>query len=203
VPTAERFWTRRLRWRLLAAWRWPAFAILTVVDAVLLHELGTGVRFNWPVSLILASFANIALLAAADVLARLTARNRAVHGVTTPATQLEVWIDRGGIALLALGTIGLAAAGAATHHLVVSETRATEANARAVETWVAGNASAEYRRNIETANTVRLAPNYFRTCIANDGRDRFLCLFVDTKGKPPEVVRDPSTLPNKREATGP
>src|SRR5205814_1212019 len=74
VPTAERFWTRRLRWRLLGAWRWPTFAIFTVVDALLLHEVGTGVRFNWPVSLILASFANIGLLAVADVLARLTAR---------------------------------------------------------------------------------------------------------------------------------
>jgi hypothetical protein len=203
VATAERFWTRRLRWRLLAAWRWPAFALFTVVDAVLLHELGTGVRFNWAVSLILASFANIALLAAADVLARLTARNRAARGVATADTQLEVWIDRGGIALLAIGAVGLAAAGAATHHLVVSETRATEANAHAVETWVGSNGSAEYRRNLETANTVRLAPDYFRTCVANDERDRYLCLFVDTRKKPPEVVRDPSTLPNRREASGP
>ncbi|MEA2349833.1 MAG: hypothetical protein QOG86_774, partial [Thermoleophilaceae bacterium] len=64
MTTAERFWTRRLRWRLLGAWRWPAYAVATVVDAVLLHEVGTGVRFNWPVSLILASFVNVALLAA-------------------------------------------------------------------------------------------------------------------------------------------
>src|SRR5918912_3554369 len=93
VATAERFWTRRLRWRLLGAWRWPAFAVLTVVDAALLHEVGTGVRFNWPVSLILASFANIALLSAADALARLAARNRAAQGVQDP--HLEVTIDRG------------------------------------------------------------------------------------------------------------
>jgi hypothetical protein len=203
VASAERFWTRRLRWRLLGAWRWPAFAVLTVVDAVLLHELGTGVRFNWAVSLILASFANIALLGAADVLARLTARNRAAHGLPTADTQLEVATDRGGVALLALGAVGLAAVGAATHHVIVSETRDTEANARAVQSWVERNASPEYRRNIETANTVRLAPDYFRTCVANDRRDRYLCLFVDTKRKPPEVVRDPSTLPNKREAAGP
>jgi hypothetical protein len=120
MTTAERFWTRRLRWRLLAAWRWPAFALFTVVDAVLLHELGTGVRFNWAVSLILASFANVALLGMADVLARLTARNRAAHGVPTAETELEVAIDRGGVALLAVGAVGLAAAGLATHHLIVS-----------------------------------------------------------------------------------
>ena len=203
MATAERFWTRRLRWRLVGAWRWPAFAVFTVLDAVLLHELGTGVRFKWAVSLILASFANIALLATADVLARLTARNRAAHGVETADTQLEVWIDRGGIALLAAGAVGLAAAGLATHHIVVSETRATEANAHAVETWVGHNASAEYRRNLETANTVRLAQDYFRTCIANDDRDRFLCLFVETRRKPPQVERDPSVLPNKRDANAP
>ena len=203
MASAERFWTRRLRWRLLGAWRWPAFAIFTVVDGVLLHELGTGTRFNWPASLILASFANVGLLAAADVLARLTARNRAAQGVPTPPTKLEVTIDRGGVALLALGAIGLAAVGAATHHLIVSETRATEANARAVEAWVGRHGSAEYRRNLETANTVRLKAGYFRTCIANDHRDRFLCLFVDTKRKPPQVVRDPSTLPNKSEAASP
>jgi hypothetical protein len=117
-------------------------------------------------------------------------------------TQLEVAIDRGGVALLAIGAVGLAAAGLATHHLIVSETRATEANARAVERWVDRYGSAEYRRNLETANTARLRRDYFRTCIANDTRDRFLCLFVDTRRKPPEVVRDPSTLPNRREVGG-
>jgi hypothetical protein len=203
VTTAERFWTRRLRWRLLGAWRWPAYAVATVVDAVLLHEVGTGVRFNWAVSLILASFVNVALLALADVLARITARNRAAHGRPMADTQVEVTIDRGGVALLAIGTVALAASGLATHHLIVSETRDTEANARAVQRYVDAHGTAEYRRNIDTANTVRLAPDYFRTCIADDARSRYLCLFVDTKEKPPKVVRDPSTLPNRHEAAGP
>ena len=203
MTTAERFWTRRLRWWLVGAWRWPAYAVATIVDAVLLHEVGTGVRFNWAVALILASFANIALLAIADVLARLTARNRAAHGAPMTDTQLEVTIDRGGMALMAIGVVGLAASGLATHNLIVSETRDTEANARAVEGYVNAHGTAEYRRNIETANTVRLAPDYFRTCIADDERSRYLCLFVDTSRKPPKVVRDPSTLPNKHEAAGP
>jgi hypothetical protein len=200
VPTAERFWTRRLRWRLLGAWRWPAFAVFTIVDALLLHELGTGVRFNIPAALILASFGNIALLAAADLLARFAARRRAAQGFADG--HLEVTIDRGGIALLAIGAVGLAASGAATHHLIVSETNATTANAHAVENWVARYGAATYRRNLETANTAKLADNYFRTCIGNDTRDRFLCLFVDTKKKPPEVVRDPSAVPNPPQQRG-
>jgi len=200
VSTAERFWTRRLRWRLLGAWRWPAFAFFTVVDGILLHTLGTGVRFNLPVSLILASFGNIALLVAADLIARFGARQRAAQGVED--AHLEVVIDRGGIALLAIGAVGLAASGIATHHLIVSETNATTANAHAVENWVSRYGAATYRRNLETANTAKLGPGYFRTCIADDARRRFLCLFVDTKKTPPQVVRDPSTEPNKPEPMG-
>jgi len=200
VASVERFWPRRLRWRLLGAWRWPAFAAFTAIDAVLLHTLGTGVRFNIPVSLILASFGNIGLLAALDLLARFTERQRAARGLEDP--HLAVALDRWGIVLLALGAIGLAASGAATHHLIVADTNATAANARAVETWVNRYASPMYRRNLETANTAKLADNYFRTCIADDARQRFLCLFVDTKRRPPRVVRDPSALPNKPETGG-
>ena len=85
----------------------------------------------------------------------------------------------------------------------MSETNATEANARAVQGYVTAHGTPEYRRNLETANTVKLSDGYFRTCVANDARDRFLCLFVDTKKKPPQVVRDPSVLPNKREPGSP
>ena len=103
---------------------------------------------------------------------------------------------------MAAGAVGLLVSGLATQDLIVSETNATTANAKAVETWVNRNASPEYRRNLETANTDKLAADYFRTCIANDKRDRFLCLFVDTRKKPPQVVRDPSTEPNRRQTLG-
>jgi hypothetical protein len=202
MGTVDRFWTRRLRWRLVGAWRWPAFAFFTVLDAIVLHEVGVVRHWNVFFALIVASFGNIALLLAAEGLVRMTARNRAAQGAPMAPTQIEVTVDRGGIALLAAGAIGLLAAGLATHHLIVSETNATTANAKAVEAWVGHNASAEYRRNLETANTDKLADGYFRTCIADDARRRFLCLFVDTKKKPPEVVRDPSTEPNRPQQVG-
>jgi hypothetical protein len=202
MGTVDRFWTRRLRWRLLGAWRWPAFAVFTAVDALVLHEVGVVRHWNVFFAFIVASFGNIVLLLAAEALVRMTARNRAAQGAPMAPTQVEVLVDRGGIGLLAAGAVGLLAAGLATHHLIVSETNATTANAKAVESWVGHNASAEYRRNIETANTEKLADGYFRTCIANDGRDRFLCLFVDTNKKPPEVVRDPSTEPNRPQRAG-
>ncbi len=200
MASAERFWTRRLRWRLLGAWRWPAFAIAVAIDAFLLHTLGTGVRFNIPVSIILAGFGNLALLAAADLIMRFAERKRAERGIDDP--HLPVAADRGTVALLAAGAVGLAASGAATHHLIVTDTNATAANARAVEQWVGRYASPMYRRNLETANTARLSAGYFRTCIADDARRHYLCLFVDTKRKPPKVVRDPSEEPNKPQELG-
>src|SRR3954466_2791504 len=35
VSTAGGFWARRMRWRLLGAWRWPLFLVITVVDALI------------------------------------------------------------------------------------------------------------------------------------------------------------------------
>ncbi|HEX8067215.1 MAG TPA: hypothetical protein VF520_11910 [Thermoleophilaceae bacterium] len=195
MAAEERFWTRRLRWRLIGAWRWPAFFVAVAIDGVLLHELppvSTGMKL--PVAFLLASFGNLALLAAADALARFAQSKRAERGIEDP--HLEVLLDRGGVALMAVGVVGVLASGLATRPLVVSETRATEENAREVRRWVLAHGGEEYRRNLETAQTTRLDEGYFRTCVSDDRRRRYLCLFVDTNEDPAKVVRDPSTEPN-------
>jgi hypothetical protein len=107
-----------------------------------------------------------------------------------------VLVDRFGTALLAAGLLGLVAAGLATRPLVVSETEATDANARAVRDYVFDSGNEELIRNIETANTIRLSEGYFRTCIARDDRRRNFCVFVDTRKRPVEIVRDSSAEPN-------
>ena len=200
MASAERFWTRRLRWRLLGAWRWPAFAVFTTIDAVILHDLGVIRHWNLAFAFIVASFGNIALLIAADLTAKFAERQDRARGVENP--HLEVALDRGGVALMAVGALGLAASGIATHHIVVSETNATTANAHAVERWVNRYGTAEYRRNLETANTAKLADDYFRTCVADDHRRHFLCLFVDTRHKPPIVQKDASEEPNPPQREG-
>ena len=203
MAAEERFWTRRLRWRLLGAWRWPVFALAVVVDATILHELppvnaietNPG-ELNWPVALILSAFGNLALLACADAIARFAQRKRAERGIDDP--HLEVTLDRGAVVAMAVGVVGVLASGLAARPVAVTATKATQTNARVVREWVIAHAPEEYKRNLDTANTARLADGYFRTCIADDSRTRFLCLFVDTKKKPPEVVRDPSQEPNPR-----
>jgi hypothetical protein len=141
-----------------------------------------------------------ALLAAADVVTRFAERKRAERGIED--THLPVAADRGTVALLAAGAVGLAASGLATHHLIVTDTNATAANARAVQDWVNDHGSSTYRRNLETANTARLSAGYFRTCIADDARHHYLCLLVDTRRHPPSVVRDPSEEPNRPQQVG-
>lgn len=201
VAAEQRFWIRRLRWRLIGAWRWPAFAAAFVVDAVILHELPPLGSFetepgdlNWPVSFILSGFGNLALLALTDALGRYAESKRRARGIEDP--HLAVRSDRAAVAALAVGVVGVLAWGLATQGTAVTETEATQENAEAVRDWVLAHGSEEYRRNLHTASTERLAEGYFRTCVADDSRRRFLCLFVDTKKDPAAVVRDPSMLSN-------
>ena len=205
MAAEDRFWTRRLRWRLIGVWRWPAFAAAVLVDAVILHELPPLGAFetdpgdlNWPVAFILSGFGNLALVAIADALGRFAESKRHARGIVDPHT--EVQKDRGAVVALAVGIVGVLAWGLATQQTAITETEATEENAAAVRDYVLVHGTDEYRRNLHTANTVRLAEGYFRTCVADDSRRRFLCLFVDTNVDPPKVVRDPSMLPNEREA---
>src|SRR3954469_748328 len=59
-------WRSRLRWRLSGAWQWPAFAVLVVVDAVVLARLPfSGGRANLLGALLAAGFLNVLVVAVA------------------------------------------------------------------------------------------------------------------------------------------
>lgn len=198
---SEHLWTRRLRWRLRGAWQWPAYAVLTLLDAVILHELPpvTG-GVDFVPGLIVSSFANLFLMGAVApwLGRRLARREHAAGGNGVPlAVRAEVLKDRTAAVLLALGTLGLLVAGIAARPLIVSETRDTERNAELVRDHVLTEAPHEVQRNLDTANTVKLEDGYFRTCVNYDARDRAYCLFVDVDAEPPVVRRDPSTIPNQ------
>ncbi len=208
MASGERFWLARLRWRLRGALTWPAFVVFTVADGVLLHllppvKLGVSREgMTLVFGIIVATFANLVLVGAvAPWLAkRLAARPQPSPspptGALPPEVRREVLQDRLGTALLAVGLLGVLGAGLGSRQLVVSDTSATEANARAVKRYVEASGSEELRRNLETADTVKLGEGFFRTCIARDDRRRAFCLFVDTSRRRPEVRRDPDARPN-------
>jgi hypothetical protein len=205
VPVEERFWTHRLRWRLRgASWLWPAFGVAAVVDAAILHFLppvGSEQQINAPTGLnlvgdlILAGFTNLFLVAViAPWLAKRMSERPVVEGELRPPYELHY--GRTAAILMAVAAFGLVVAGLGNRPLIVSETKATETNARLVREYVLNHGNAEMKRNLETANTARLASNFFRTCIANDHRTRYWCFFVDTKVDPAKLTRDTDARPN-------
>jgi hypothetical protein len=197
VNQDQRFWAARLRWRLRGATMWPAFVVLTFVDGVVLHllpPLRTGVDLI--PGILIATFANLFLIGAVAPFLAGRMRARRPGPPAPPQAAREVLVDRFGTALLAAGLLGIVAAGLATRPLVVSETESTQANARAVRDYVLASGDDELIRNLDTANTVRLSEDYFRTCIARDDRRHNFCVFVDTSRRPVDVTRDSSAEPN-------
>jgi hypothetical protein len=204
VTPGERFWTSRLRWRLRGATQWPAFVVLTIVDGIVLDLLPpvatTGL--NLIEGVLIATFANLFLVGAvAPWLARRLADRRAAALATAgapPPSQVErdVLQDRTATVLLFVGLLAVIVSGLANRPVIVSETEATERNAEALSRYVARSGDEELVRNRDTANTIRLGEGYFRNCIARDDRERYFCVFVDTREDPPEVVVDDSAEPN-------
>jgi hypothetical protein len=199
VPGDERFWTRRLRWKLRGAWMWPTFAVLTVVEGFVLHALPpTGFREDQPeviFAIILALFANIFFVGVISpwIARRLIARDRAQRG--GERFPPEVYLDRTATVVLLIGFVGLVAAGLGNRPVVVSETQETEEAGRRARAFVDAHADPEIKRNVDAANISRLGDNDFRICVPRDDARKQYCMFIDTKR---DVVKfDPSTEPNE------
>ena len=199
----DTFWPRRMRWRLIGAWRWPLFLVLTVADAAIITELPpTGTRALFLPALFICSFANLFLIGAiAPWLARrIAARQGAAAGAPStfpPSNHVELLVDRIACAILVLATIGLVAAGLGNKRVVVAATDRVERGADAARDYVNANAPPEIVRNFDTLNTHPTDEDgFFRMCVNYDERTRAWCMFVDAKPRPPVVRRDPDTRPN-------
>ena len=204
MTPGERFWTSRLRWRLRGATQWPAFVVLTLVDGAVMDQLPpiSTTGLNFVEGVLIATFGNLVLVGAvapwlAHRLAERRAAALATAGAPPPtAAERDVLRDRTATALLVLGLLAVIVSGLANRPVIVSETDATEANAEALSRYVARSGDDELVRNRDTANTIRLGEGYFRNCIARDDRERYFCVFIDTREDPPEVVIDDSAEPN-------
>ena len=178
---------------------WPTFVAVTLVDGLILHLLppvGTGIDLI--PAILLATFGNLILIGAvAPWLARRTwSRNPAGNPQAPPRAQLEVLADRIGTGLLLATIVGVVAAGLAARPTVVSETQDTERNAKAFRGLILERGDDELIHNLETANTVRLGEDFFRTCVARKDRRHYFCAFIDTSKDPPDIDVDRSAEPN-------
>jgi hypothetical protein len=188
----DALWRSRLRWRLRGAMLWPAFAVAIVVDAVLLHVLpiaGEG-RPGPVASVLLATFFNLVTVAVLAPLGGRWLRRR------RPQTPKEVADDQAGTVLLALLAVTLAALGIAHRPALRDSENDRVAQAQAVRAYVAHRAPAEYRVNIDRADTAQQGPDLWRTCIPGRDPRRALCVFVTTDQSPPGITVDRDQRPN-------
>ena len=193
-PDRSAVWPSRLRWRLRGALQWPLFALLTVVDAILLCLLpisGTGPGFAS--ALLLAMFFNLVAIA---TLGRIVALRVCRRRPTMPRVVAE---DRAGVALLCDVTALLVLAGILHATRAGDAERAVRAQRDAVRAFVLAHGSPAHRANLAAMDTEQHAEDFFRTCVPDDPAADVspLCLLVDTGSDHPVVDVDRVRSPNR------
>ncbi|MGH2839661.1 MAG: hypothetical protein ACRDKY_02405 [Solirubrobacteraceae bacterium] len=176
---------RRLRWRLRGALLWPSFALLTVLDAAIMHWLpiaGEGTR--WIPALLLAGCLNIAAVASLGTLGGFVLRR------VRPSLPKVVADDYAGTAALGLLALAFLTAGVVHRPELAGDRDAFSEQSFAVRRWVEANGDAFTRAHVKLADSVRIDRDLYRTCVPSLDPRRYLCLIVDTTVSPPRVRRD-------------
>src|SRR5436305_1081472 len=199
------FFPRRLRWRLLGAWRWPLFLVLTVADGFIVHALPpTGARAEVIPAMVICSFANLFLIGLiAPWLARRIAARQGVRPAPAtfpPANHVELLTDRISAIALVLATLGLVLAGLGNKKFVDAVTHRVESGGEAARAFAIAHGPAEIRA-AAAADDINTHPlqedGFFRMCVPYvDARKQF-CMYVDANRKPPTVRHDPDSRPNQ------
>jgi hypothetical protein len=189
----EPLWRSRLRWRLKGAMLWPAFAVLTVVDAILLGQLpiaGDGGTAFVP-ALLLAGFFNLLAVGVVGPLLAYWLRRR--RRLRAPRVIAE---DLTGTVLLGVVTLGFLAGGI-VHHGDLQEARHDLAVQQATaRSFISERAPAPYDRGAEATTTLKLQDDLFRTCAPGDDPDEWFCVYVNTAVSPPGITVDRSREAN-------
>ena len=170
-------WLHRLRWRRRGAWLWPAFAALTIADAVVGHMLppagdGQTVVSAGLVALVLNLIAVVLL--SRPLGAALRRRRGDLPSIVArdyAGTTVVVVIA------LALLTVGL------LHRSTLQAQRRTMYDAiRRAQAYIGDRAPAEFRRNLDLADTFVIQQgSIYRTCVPSDDRRRTYCVIVKDK----------------------
>jgi hypothetical protein len=185
----EPVWWPRLRWRMRGAWQWPAFGLLTVLDAVLIARLpfhGDGPD-AWG-AVLLAGFFNLVAVGVLAPLAGFAVRRRRGD------LPMVVARDYAGTGLLVAVTCALVGGGLAHRSALAAENADRAALAIGVHDYVVTQAP-RFQAGLAAPDTVRIEPDHYRTCLY--GPDKLpLCLFVNTDQRPAGIRRDTSREPN-------
>jgi hypothetical protein len=191
-PGVEPLWPARLRWRMKGAWLWPAFVLLTPLDALVLSRLpfyGTRGPGDFAGGIILAGALNLVLVAvAAPLAARLLRRRRR----DLPRIIAQ---DTAGTRLLLAAFVVLTVAGIVHRPVVHEEARDRAAQLAAVHDYVVRQAPG-YTAGLAAVDALRLEPDMYRTCVPGRDPRKWLCLIVHTDQEPAGVKLDHDQMPN-------
>jgi hypothetical protein len=181
----ERLWWPRLRWRMRGAWQWPAFALLTLLDGVLLTELpfydrGPG---SLVAGVLLAGFANLLAVA---IVAPLAGRRLRARRSDLPRLVAD---DYAGTIALTAVALALAVGGLLHRPAIAAERADVAAVAAATHEYVLAQAPA-YRAGLPAIDAMRVEEDLYRACVPGPDPERWLCLFVTTDQRPAGVTVD-------------
>lgn len=166
-------WRSRLRWRLSGAWQWPAFVVLTAVDAVVLARLPfSGGRANLLGCLLVAGVLNVIVVAVASHLGGWLVRRR------RPDLPREIAADRAATMGLVTLCVVLLAGGLAHRRALTTHDKLVAAVLRETELFAAHRAPARYLP-LHGADTVEQG-HTFRTCYAGPDPRRDFCIVIRT-----------------------
>ncbi|HEY6762324.1 MAG TPA: hypothetical protein VI318_22685 [Baekduia sp.] len=184
----------RLRWRLSGAWQWPTFAVLLVVDTVLIARLPfSGGRSSWLGSLLAAGLLNVLVVAVVPRAGTWALRTR------RPDLPREIAADRmGAIGMLGL-TVLLLCGGIAHHGTVAHDDRVNATAVGAARVFAAHRAPARYLP-LHGEDTWRQADDQFRTCWEGPDPKRDFCVYVFMQNGVPIKRLDTNQTPNAVEA---
>ena len=175
------------------AWQWPTFALLTLLDGVVLHLLPfAGEHIGLVAGFLLAGFMNLTAVAILAPLGGVALRRR------RPGLPRIIADDYAGTTLLVALCLLLLGAGFAHRPAVVAQQDAFAAQSAQVRRYVLSQAPAEFRANVDRADTWKQGPDLFRTCVPGSDPRKHFCLIVNTDQHPPGVVVDRDQQPNAR-----
>jgi hypothetical protein len=191
-------WLARMRWRRRGAWLWPAFAALTVVDAVIGHLLPpAGETQTLYAAAVLGLVLNlVAVLLLSRPLGGLLRRAR-------PDLPRGVARNYAGTGVIALVTVALFGAGAAHRSSIVNERRSMDDAIVRAQAYIGDRAPAEFRRNLQMTSTYAIEPGQiYRVCVPSLDRQRTYCVVVKTKLPFPNSVTFAGYEPNSTLSLG-
>lgn len=167
-------WLARMRWRRRGAWLWPAFAAVTLADAVVGHALPpAGDSQTLMGAGLVACFLNlVGVLMLSRPLGALLRRRR-------PDFPKIVARDYGGTTAIGVIAAALLAAGLIHRPSIQAHRRAMQEAIARAQAWIGDRAPTEFRRNISHVSTFVIEPgSIYRTCVPSATGPRTYCVVV-------------------------